>query len=86
MTSFFIPAVSGNRRMRSGSVPVMQAAVPRVSAPNPPEVTIADSQLRSLAIRRPTASCNSSSRTKWRDMAAKAWTASGGINAAVSAV
>src|SRR5262249_8566636 len=83
MTSFFIPVTSGSRRVNSGLVPVMHAAVPNVSAPNAPEVTIADSHPSREAIRRPTASWRSSSRTKRLDIAAIASTTSGAINDAV---
>ncbi len=63
ITSSFIPAVSGSRRIRAGSEPATQAAVASASAEAQPAVTRAAGQCNSSAIRAPTASRISSSRT-----------------------
>jgi hypothetical protein len=59
ITSFFMPAVSGSRRIFSASFPATQAAVPRVNADAAPAVTRAASQPSSAAIRCPTAAWSS---------------------------
>jgi hypothetical protein len=66
-TSFFIPAVSGRRRIFSESRPAMHAAVASVSADAAPAVTSAASQPSSAEIFRPTAACSSPRWTKRRD-------------------
>lgn len=50
--------------MRSGFVPAMQAAVPRVIAEVAPAVTMAASLPAMAAMRTPTASCNSFIRAR----------------------
>ena len=77
---------SGIRKMKSGFLPVMQAAVPSVNAAEAPEVIIAASQPISSATRRPAASCNSSILTKRVEAAAIAATTSGRISEAVNTV
>ncbi len=86
MTSSLMPLVSGRRRIRSGSVPATQAAVASDSAEAQPAVTRADWQCNSSAIRLPTASCNSSRLTYFREATCMAATTSGRISEPVSAV
>lgn len=69
--------------MKSAFVPVNTPAVPTVNAAAAPEGTIAASAPNSFAIRFPTASCNSSNRTNFVDIAAIARTHSGRIKLAV---
>ncbi|MEZ5366373.1 MAG: hypothetical protein R2748_29555 [Bryobacterales bacterium] len=64
MTSFFTPVVSGMRRIFSGSLPAMHAAVASMMEPAPPELTIAASTPMSLTdASAPTAFCRSISGT-----------------------
>ena len=78
--------MSGRRRIRSGSLPATQAAVASESAEAQPAVTRAAGQPSSSAIRLPTASCSSSSRTYFREATCIAATTSGRISDPVSAV
>src|SRR4029077_19188054 len=81
-----MPVVSGNRLIRSGSLPATQAAVDSESAEAQPEVTRAAWQPSRSAILLPTASCRSSRRTYLREATCIAATTAGRINEPVKAV